>query len=199
MYLVAPPTGVRPLPDLLQEPVLGLLPGPVFGFLIDALQHWGKVLEEAGLVVSMIAALAVLGTGYRLAARWLSRSTASLAAAAVAWLSIVLVLLPLGGGGFLGLGAGPVTPLVWAVLLVLYAGVLQLASSTPSPAAVPDIGRRRMLQLIPVGLGALGAAYLWVRLVPGWFEAVVRPPAAGLTGPEPAVTPVRNFFVISKN
>jgi DMSO/TMAO reductase YedYZ molybdopterin-dependent catalytic subunit len=199
MYLIAPLTGVRPLPDLLEEPVLGLLPGPVFGFLIDTLQHWGKILEEAGLVVSMITALAFLGVGYGLASRWLSASTASLGAALVAWLSIVLVLLPLGGGGFLGLGAGPVIPLIWAVLLLFYAGVLQLASWTPSPAAVQDLGRRRMLRLVPFGIGALGAAYLGVRLVPGWFEAGVHPPEAGLTGPEPAVTPVRNFFVISKN
>jgi hypothetical protein len=42
MYLAAPLTGVRSLPDLLQEPVPGLLPGPVFGFLIDTLQQWGK-------------------------------------------------------------------------------------------------------------------------------------------------------------
>ena len=43
--------------------------------------------------------------------------------AVVAWLGVVLVLRPLGGAGFLGLGAGPVTPLIWAALLVLYAGV----------------------------------------------------------------------------
>ena len=199
MYLIAPPTGVRPLPDLLQEPVLGLLPGPVFGFLIDTLQHWGKILEEAGLVVSMIAALAVLGVVYGLTSRWLSASSASLATALVAWLGVVLVLLPLGGAGFLGLGAGPVTPLIWAALLVLYAGVLQLASWTPAPAVVRDPGRRRILRLVPLGIGALGLAYLGIRLVPGWYEGGVHPPEAGLAGPQPAVTPVRNFFVISKN
>lgn len=199
MYLASPLTGVRPLPDLLEEPVLGLVPGPVFGFLIDTLQHWGKILEEAGLVVSMIVTLTLLGMGYCLASRWLSASVASLAAATAAWLGIVLVLLPLGGSGFLGLAAGPTTPLVWAVLLVFYAAVLQLASWTPSPIEVEDMGRRRILQLLPVGIGALGAAYLGVRLVPGWFQAGFRPPEAGLTGPEPALTPVRNFFVISKN
>jgi hypothetical protein len=113
MYLAAPLTGVWPVPDLLQEPVLGLLPGPVFGFLIDTLQHWGKILEEAGLVVSMIVALTLLGMGYGLASRWLSASVASLAAATAAWLALVLVLLPRGGSGFLGLAAGPTTPLVW--------------------------------------------------------------------------------------
>ena len=46
MYLAALVTGIRPLPDLLSEPVLALMPGPVFGFLIDRLQHLGKVLEE---------------------------------------------------------------------------------------------------------------------------------------------------------
>ena len=47
MYLAALVTGIRPLPDLLSEPVLALMPRPVFGFLIDRLQHLGKVLEEA--------------------------------------------------------------------------------------------------------------------------------------------------------
>ncbi|HEV2035438.1 MAG TPA: molybdopterin-dependent oxidoreductase [Candidatus Dormibacteraeota bacterium] len=51
--------GVASLPDVLQPPLLGALPGPVFGFLIDHLQHLGKVTEETGLVISIIA----LGAG----------------------------------------------------------------------------------------------------------------------------------------
>src|ERR1700736_6831424 len=90
MEVVSRLVGLETVPALLQDPLLSAMPGPVFGFLIDTLQHWGKVLEEAGLVVSMITALAVLGSGYGLASRWLTASTASLATALVAWLSIVL-------------------------------------------------------------------------------------------------------------
>ena len=48
MYLASLLLGLRPLPDLLQEPILALMPGPVFGFLIDNLQHLGKVVRATG-------------------------------------------------------------------------------------------------------------------------------------------------------
>ena len=63
MYYAGTLLGLRPLPQLLNEPLLSLMPGPVFGFLIDTLQHAGKVLEELGLVVAMVVALGVLGAG----------------------------------------------------------------------------------------------------------------------------------------
>src|SRR2546430_11466077 len=55
MYVAALLTGLRALPDVLQQPILALMPGPVFGFLIDNLQHAGKVLEEAGILVLLEA------------------------------------------------------------------------------------------------------------------------------------------------
>src|ERR1700716_4457496 len=64
MYLLGPLAGLRPLPQLLQQPILDLMPGAVFGFLIDNLQHAGKVVEEASLILGMIAGLAVLGGIY---------------------------------------------------------------------------------------------------------------------------------------
>jgi DMSO/TMAO reductase YedYZ molybdopterin-dependent catalytic subunit len=55
--------GVASLPDMAQAPVLAALPGPVFGFLIDSLQHLGKVTEETGLVISIIT-LGAAGGGF---------------------------------------------------------------------------------------------------------------------------------------
>src|ERR671935_1855904 len=69
MYLAAPIAGIKPLPEVLQQPVLAVMPGPVFGFLIDRLQHAGKVLEEAGLVLALIVAFALLGAAYDRLAR----------------------------------------------------------------------------------------------------------------------------------
>src|SRR5437762_12272090 len=85
MYVAALLTGIRPLPDLLSQPVLAVLPGPVFGFLIDRLQHLGKVLEEAGLVVGIVAALAVLGAGYAAVNARRALPHLGLAAAGVGW------------------------------------------------------------------------------------------------------------------
>src|SRR5215471_9976652 len=61
MYVAGLLTGLRAIPDLLQQPILAAMPGPLFGFLIDNLQHAGKVIEEASLVVALVVALAALG------------------------------------------------------------------------------------------------------------------------------------------
>src|SRR5579864_1577770 len=71
MYVAALVLGLRPLPQLLNQPILSLMPGFVFGFLIDTLQHAGKVVEELGLIVAMVIALGVLGAVTEIAAsRW---------------------------------------------------------------------------------------------------------------------------------
>src|SRR2546429_4691893 len=105
MYVAALLTGLRALPDLLQQPILAVMPGPVFGFLIDNLQHAGKVLEEAGLIVAMVAGLTVLGGGAGYAADRFGLPEAGLAAAALAWLLVVLVALPARGQGLARPGA----------------------------------------------------------------------------------------------
>ena len=60
-YVAAMIFGTSSLPDLLQPTLLAALPGPVFGFLIDNLQHVGKVAEETGLVSAIVAMGAVAG------------------------------------------------------------------------------------------------------------------------------------------
>src|SRR5213594_3500183 len=71
MYLAAGLFALHPIPQLLSGPVLALMPGFVFGFLIDTLQHAGKVVEEAGLIVAMVVALGALGAASAVAnLRW---------------------------------------------------------------------------------------------------------------------------------
>src|SRR5579859_2276482 len=89
MYLLGPLVGVQALPQLLQDPLLAHLPGPVFGFLIDRLQHLGKVLEELGLILAMIAALAALGVLFALLRRRFTTPHLGLAIGALAWLLVV--------------------------------------------------------------------------------------------------------------
>src|SRR5258708_5052921 len=64
MYLANQLLGLKPLPQLLSQPLLKIMPGFVFGFLIDTLQHAGKVVEELGLIVAMVVGLGVLGAAW---------------------------------------------------------------------------------------------------------------------------------------
>ena len=201
MYLLGPLAGLRPLPQLLQQPILDVMPGAVFGFLIDTLQHAGKVVEEAGLIVAMLAGLAVLGGIY---GALKSRSEVPYLAMFVAgggWLVVLLVLLPISGEGFAGLQEGVTTPLLWAVLFAVYAVVLEAAYDhwlAPRPAGF-DPGRRRVMIGVPVAVAGGSLAVLGIQLVPGWWSAIFSSPGSGIAGPSPEVTPVKDFYVVSKN
>ena len=196
MYFSSAVFGLHPLPQLLNEPLLSILPGVVFGFLIDNLQHAGKVVEELGLVVAMVVSLGVIGAASAVASlRWRSQYL-PFAFAGAGWLVVVAVLLPVSGQGFLGLVAGPATPIVWAALFAIYAVVLQYGGQ---PAPGFDAGRRRVLSAVPVGIGLASLGALAYELVPGWYNAIFNAPGSGLTGASPAITPVGDFYVVSKN
>ena len=198
MYLASLLVGLRPLPQLLNQPLLSLMPGFVFGFLIDTLQHAGKVVEEFGLIVAMVVALGVLGAAWAVAAlRWQTQYL-GLMFAGFGWLVVVAVLLPLCGAGFLGLNDGPATPLIWAALFAVYSVVLQLGREG-SGAAEVDAGRRRLLGTLPITIGAISLGVLAFRLLPDWYQAIFNAPEAGLRGPAPEITPIDNFYVVSKN
>src|SRR4029077_17450493 len=198
MYLANLLLGLRTLPALLNQPILSLMPGFVFGFLIDTLQHAGKVVEEFGLIVAMIVGLGVLGAAWAVASlRWNFQYLA-LAFAGAGWLVVAAILLPVGGAGFLGLNDGPSTPLIWAALFAVYSVVLQLGRDTGGAGTV-DLGRRRLLGTLPVTVGAISLGVLAFRLLPDWYSAIFPPPEAGLRGPAPEITPVENFYIVSKN
>jgi DMSO/TMAO reductase YedYZ molybdopterin-dependent catalytic subunit len=196
MYLANAFLGLRPLPQLLNEPLLSLMPGFVFGFLIDTLQHAGKVVEELGLIVAMVVGLGVLGGATSVASlRWTSQYL-PFGFAALGWLVVVVALLPAGGSGFLGLNDGPATPLMWAALFAVYAVVLQFGAQ---PAPGVDAGRRRVLSTLPLSIAGFSVLALAYRLLPDWYQAIFSPPESGLRGISPAITPVDNFYVVSKN
>jgi DMSO/TMAO reductase YedYZ molybdopterin-dependent catalytic subunit len=199
MYLASLLLGLRPLPQLLNQPLLSVMPGFVFGFLIDTLQHAGKVVEELGLIVAMVAALGGLGAAWAWTSlRWHFQYSA-LVFAAAGWLVVSAVLLPISGIGWFGLDDGPTTPLIWGALFAVYGVVVQLGGDGSAPTVAADSGRRRLLSALPVTIGALSVGVLAFRLVPDWYRAIFNPPEAGLTGASPAVTPVQNFYVVSKN
>src|ERR1700757_3320085 len=193
MYLSELILGLKPLPQLLNEPLLSLMPGFVFGFLIDKLQHAGKVVEEFGLIVAMVVGLGVLGGIASVASlRWTSQYL-PFAFAAIAWIVVVVALLPIGGAGMLGLNDGIATPLEWAALFAIYAVVLQFgAQKVPGV----DAGRRRLLTSLPLSIAGFSLLALAYRLGPDWYQAVFGAPGSTLRGISPSITPVDEFYVV---
>jgi hypothetical protein len=94
MYVAEPLIGTTPLPQLLQQPILAVMPGFVFGFLVDTLQHAGKVAEEAGLIVGMIFGLGLLGGAWAWARKAWARPPHALAFAGAGWFVVTFVVLP---------------------------------------------------------------------------------------------------------
>jgi len=199
MYLANLILGLKPLPQLLSGPLLSIMPGFVFGFLIDTLQHAGKVVEELGLIVAMVAGLGLLGAAWAWTSRRWNFQHSGLAFAAGGWAVVTAIVLPVSGDGFLGLSEGPAAPLIWAVLFTIYGVVLQLGAEPAGQASATDPGRRRFLSALPLGIGAISVAALALRLLPDWYQAIFNAPEAGLSGPSPDVTPVQNFYLVSKN
>jgi DMSO/TMAO reductase YedYZ molybdopterin-dependent catalytic subunit len=199
MYLASLLQLLRPLPQLLNQPLLSIMPGFVFGFLIDRLQHAGKVVEEIGLIIGMVVGLGVLGAAWAWTSRRWHFQHSALAFAAAGWVVVVAILLPISGAGFLGLSDGPTTPLIWAALFAVYGVVLQLGGDSPELAATPDLGRRRMFSVLPVTIGVVSLGVLAFRLVPDWYKAIFNPSEAGLRGISPDLTPVQNFYQVTKN
>src|ERR1700694_3945439 len=198
MYLVGPLTGLRPLPQLLQQPILDVMPGAVFGFLIDNLQHAGKVVEEASLIVGMVAGLAVLGGAYGYLRLRRTISHLAIAVGAFGWLVVTAVLLPASGDGWFGLAESLTTPLLWAVLFLAFAGILEGAYDNwlkASPAAT-DPGRRQLLRTVPLAIAGGSLLVIGFELVPGWYRAIFAAPSSG---PTAELTPVHDFYVVSKN
>ena len=201
MYVLASLLGLRPLPQLLQQPILDVMPGALFGFLIDTLQHAGKVVEEAGLIVAMLFGLTILGGAYGWLRRRYEVAHLAIAVAGFGWLVVNLVLLPISGDGFLGSVEGPVAWLLWGLLFVVYSVVLESGYQgwfAPLPEEA-DPGRRRALWTVPLTVAVGSLAVLGVEVVPGWYRAIYAAPGSDLAGPSPEITPVADFYVVSKN
>src|SRR5438105_9295585 len=91
------------LPELIQEGIVGLLPGAVFSAALDQLKFAGKPLLFGAILVGTIAVGGGLGAWY--AGRDRSPATAAMLALA-AWLVVGLALLPALGQGAFGTARG---------------------------------------------------------------------------------------------
>ena len=209
--------GIQALPDVAADAMTLVLPGSVFGFLIDRLQEYGRPSLLVGVAVGLVALCGLLGA---IAATRLSRlghlPRGGAIAAALAVLTLPIV--------FLGAGEDAVGPAIaTAAYWTLFAGLLEvgLSPAAARPLVAQHATERRALLL---GAGALAglwlATYLGGRLGRAASLGGTRPTVAATPPPSPATTPIpgatdptpvdafpglkgitttKDFYVITKN
>src|SRR5688572_31724885 len=57
-------TGTPSLPEILGEAIIGLMPAPVFSFILDTMRKAAKPTLYAGIFVGMLAVGGLLGKGF---------------------------------------------------------------------------------------------------------------------------------------
>jgi DMSO/TMAO reductase YedYZ molybdopterin-dependent catalytic subunit len=207
-------SGVTSLPEVVAEGLLVNMPGALFSAVLDALQHSAKPLFYVAVGIGVLIVGGFLG-------RWYSRQpTAGQAAriVLVVWLVFGLGVYTLLGAGIFGqhLQAGA----VWhAVSLLLVFGVFGIALWHSYAALVhrampskPDLTRRLVLRNGAVALlASLGLGAVWRMLMGGDsgtgaltpdsapLAAAPNAPPFNLAGMSPEVTPVADFYTVSKN
>ena len=211
---------VQALPDVAADALTLILPGGVFGYLIDRLQEFGRPSLIVGVVVGLIALGALAGAA---SVRFFAGSRRVVRGALVTG-ALALVTLPIvviGGSE----DATVTTALATLCYWILFAIVLELGSARAAARPLLSAGgpsRRALLY----GAGAVGAVYLadylggriakaaslggtrpTVAVTPppslppatpvplGATAAPAADPFAGLTG----ITTTKDFYVISKN
>ncbi len=223
-------TGTPTLEEALAERMIRLLPYQVFALVLAKLQHLAKPL---GLVLAVIASLFGFGLGgvlyawATLQSRW-PRPRLGLVAAAVTWIFLTYVFLPVIQGGILGVPlttvvSAPALPLAIGSLIygVLLAGLSRrptqprisgerpaprpashAGQTTDSSAVSGSVSRRDLLRRSTLVVLAAAAGTRFA----GWIAdagAGVAAAASGIfrliKGMPPEVTPNSEFYQISKN
>lgn len=178
------------LPELIQDGVVQLLPGPLFSAALDRLGFAAKPLLFAAILLGIV----LVGGALEVVARALGAA----AAAAAGWLLAGAVLLPLLGQGIFGT-ARPAEAPIWVTTAIgasAYAVVLRGLPAS-ALAAGRHGARRRLLRLAggaaaATALGVVGWRLSRPRLLP-----VERAPGDDHVTPE--ITPVGVFYNVSKN
>ncbi len=212
MFLSTSVTGVPTYPDLFADPALFLIPGPLFGLLIDRLGFTAKTLLLAGLLEGQLLFGGVIGWFW--AGRW-GTSTAKKQWQGIAivvgtlFLLLEFVVLPLVGGGLLGIGLVARTlvvalsylasHIVFGVALLFAFRWLRARSRSAAPPSAPSRSNRRLFlaSVASASLAVIGVGTFW-RAIGG--ARVVGGADGRLTGEiSSEITPVDRFYTVSKN
>ena len=220
MFALRLSLGIAALPDVAADAMTLILPGGVFGYLIDRLQHFGRPLMLVGLSGGLIVLGAIVGAA---TARVLAHAPAllRLAVPLIALCALTLPVVLLGASDEQVSGLLTSTVAYWSLFALLLS--YGLSSAADAPLLAPDRGpaRRSLLYAASAVGGFWLVSYLGSRLLaaaakdaPGLAVTTSAPtasdaaagsatlapsgtpdPLAGLTG----ITTTKDFYLISKN
>ena len=182
------------IPDLVEDHLVLAMPGPLFGVLIDALQHAGKILSEVLILALLMVLFAVLGMAFYSIARGSSPRRALLLPGA-AWLLLNVVLVATAEATFAP-GQHLAAAVAWLAVFAADTAMLEFGLVAWSGRRA-DAGRRRTLKLLFIGFGSGAIGLLGFREAVAWAHAFA--PDTALTGLSPAITPTNDFYLVSKN
>jgi DMSO/TMAO reductase YedYZ molybdopterin-dependent catalytic subunit len=217
MFVLRVITGVPVLPELFEDQVIALLPGSVFGFVLDRLQFAAKPLLLVGLASLTVPIGAVLGWQYGRAwprQGWLQRLglAGGTAYGFVVWLVVELAVAVWGDGlaaATRSAGLLLASAATFGIGLVGLARLLEPPPGGTESGAAVSRGRRRVVfGGVAGGALVLTGGSLWRMLAsnaeepaivaaPGQVEAnssVAIPPAVA-----DEITPNERFYIVSKN
>jgi DMSO/TMAO reductase YedYZ molybdopterin-dependent catalytic subunit len=211
-------SGVLSLPEIVAEGLLVMMPGALFSAVLDSLQHAAKPLFYLAVGIGMLVVGGFLGRWYATRPGW--RRVARLVV--VLWLAFGLVVYTILGAGLFGqrLQAGPIWHAVSLLVVFsvygvgLYESVAALTRrAVASPLGVPDQSRRTFLRkAIAATVATVATGAVW-RVISGVDAGSQASPLASGTAaaiePNPApfdlkgiaseITPVSDFYTVSKN
>lgn len=195
------------LAELLADRVTLLVPLPLFTAVLELLGAAAKRVLFGTIVLSMVLVAGLLGAvaarsrlGIADGVKWL----------AGLWMASAGLLLPVLGAGPFGVQTrpGPVaTSLGLLVIVAVYGGgfyALAQALRGAPPGAGASAPRRRLVRLLALGgvaavAAGLGTWWLMERLARQASSAVSTALARGADRLPPEVTPVGQFYTVSKN
>jgi DMSO/TMAO reductase YedYZ molybdopterin-dependent catalytic subunit len=196
-----------PVPaQLLSDRLNSLIPLSVFSDILGQLEGSAKPLLFALIFIGQIVVGGVVGG---LLAGYLKRGTAPLnlfvITSVVMFVLLGFVLAPLGRAGVLGQHSSAgmtTTTLSFAIIALIFAGsmVAWLTAAGASMSRAHDESRRRVVAFVGVGVPVLlASAYLGKFFVALSKKSQVPSSPNTADGISPALTPLDDFYVVSKN
>lgn len=219
MALVRANLGVPMLPEIMQTPLLLLIPGELFSTLIDTFATAARPMLFVSILLGIVLAGGFLGALFaRLYGATIREGSAAgalipgLAIGCGAYLFLGLIFFPVLGAGFFALGIGvdagdailgQLLPcLGYGAVLGAVAPWVYRISQRHRPSESDEAHRRQRRRLLQFGMVATvlvaagGAGLLFARNAASSVVDITRDRFARLSA---AITPVGTFYNVSKN